>query len=212
MWTIITYGYFYGDDLIFIDDAQYFNISFLNAVCKFRKVDNKVYTDRGAKIPLLPEDESKFVTFHGLFRSKEYFTCYENHTWYYNERQIRMGEIPPLPTSMQPEAPELGKELYATFDIQKYDNSIIITTNLPDNYILLVKSNLSKNSDRKTVINGSVTIENTKNISSIILSSAYINDSYVAEQLGGTKARNFIGEYVKYDPICGNQIHAAFNF
>ncbi len=80
MWTIITYGYFYGDDLIFIDDAQYFNISFLNAVCKFRKVDNKVYTDRGAKIPLLPEDESKFVTFHGLFRSKEYFTCYENHT------------------------------------------------------------------------------------------------------------------------------------
>lgn len=113
---------------------------------------------------------------------------------------------------MQPEAPELGKELYATFDIQKYDNSIIITTNLPDNYILLVKSNLSKNSDRKTVINGSVTIENTKNISSIILSSAYINDSSVAEQLGGTKARNFIGEYVKYDLICGNQINAVFNF
>ena len=123
-----------------------------------------------------------------------------------------MAEIPPLPTSMQPEAPKLEKELYATFDIQKYDNSIIITTNLPDNYILLVKSNLSKNSDRKTVINGSVTIENTKNISSIILSSAYINDSSVAEQLGRTKARNFIGEYVKYDPICGNQINAVFNF
>ena len=50
-----------------------------------------------------------------------------------------MGEIPPLPASMQPEAPELGKELYVTFDIQKYDDSIIITTNLPDNYILLVK-------------------------------------------------------------------------
>lgn len=205
------YGYFHGDDLIFIDAAQYFNISFLDAVWKFRKVDNKVYTDRGAKIPLLPEDESKFVTFHGLFRGKEYFTCDENHTWYYNGRQIRMGEIPPLPASMQPEAPELGKELYVTFDIQKYDDSIIITTNLPDNYILLVKSNLSKNSNRKTVTNGSVTLENAQNISSITIGSAFITDSSVKKQLG-TKARNLIGEYVKYDPICGNQIHAVFNF
>ena len=205
------YGYFHGDDLIFIDAAQYFNISFLDAVWKFRKVDNKVYTDRGAKIPLLPEDESKFVTFHGLFRGKEYFTCDENHTWYYNGRQIRMGEIPPLPASMQPEAPELGKELYVTFDIQKYDDSIIITTNFPDNYILLVKSNLSKNSDRKTVTNGSIMLENAQNISSITIGSAFITDSSVKKQLG-TKARNLIGEYVKYDPICGNQIHAVFNF
>ena len=205
------YGYFHGDDLIFIDAAQYFNISFLDAVWKFRKVDNKVYTDRGAKIPLLPEDESKFVTFHGLFRGKEYFTCDENHTWYYNGRQIRMGEIPPLPASMQPEAPELGKELYVTFDIQKYDDSIIITTNLPDNYILLVKSNLSKNSDRKTVTNGSIMLKNAQNISSITIGSAFITDSSVKKQLG-TKARNLIGEYVKYDPICGNQIHAVFNF
>lgn len=43
------YGYFHGDDLIFIDAAQYFNISFLDAVWKFRKVDNKVYTDRVQK-------------------------------------------------------------------------------------------------------------------------------------------------------------------
>lgn len=95
-----------------------------------------------------------------------------------------MGEIPPLPASMQPEAPEVGKELYVTFDIQKYDNSIIITTNLPDNYILLVKSNLSKNSDRKTVTNGSVMIENAQNISSITIGSAFITDSSVKEQLG----------------------------
>ena len=205
------YGYFHGDDLIFIDAAQYFNISFLDAVWKFRKVDNKVYTDRGAKIPLLPEDESKFVTFHGLFRGKEYFTCDENHTWYYNGRQIRMGEIPPLPASMQPEAPELGKELYVTFDIQKHGNSIIITTNLPDNYILLVKNNLSKNSDRKIVTNGSVMIENAQNISSITIGSAFITDSSVKEQLG-KRARNLLGKYVKYDPVCGNQISAVFNF
>lgn len=206
------YGYFHGDDLIFIDAAQYFNISFLDAVWKFRKVDNKIYTDKGVKLPLLPEDESKFVTFHGLTRSDEYFSCDENHTWYYNGRQIRMGEIPPLPMSMQPEAPESGKELYVTFDVQKHDDSITITTNLPDNYILLVKSNLAKTSDIKTIINGSITIENARNISSITLGSAYITDSSVAEQLGGTKARNLLGEYIKYDPIHGNEINATFNF
>ena len=100
---------------------------------------------------------------------------------------------------------------HSLFDIQKYDDSIIITTNLPDNYILLVKSNLSKNSDRKTVTNGSVMLENAQNISSITIDSAFITDSSVKKQLG-TKARNLIGEYVKYNPICGNQIHAVFNF
>ena len=114
--------------------------------------------------------------------------------------------------SMQPEAPESGKELYVTFDVQKHDDSITITTNLPDNYILLVKSNLAKTSDIKTIINGSITIENARNISSITLGSAYITDSSVAEQLGGTKARNLLGEYIKYDPIHGNEINATFNF
>lgn len=122
-----------------------------------------------------------------------------------------MGEIPPLPASMQPEAPELGKELYVTFDIQKHGNSIIITTNLPDNYILLIKNNLSKNSDRKIVTNGSVMIENAQNISSITIGSAFITDSSVKEQLG-KRARNLLGKYVKYDPVCGNQISAVFNF
>lgn len=32
------YGYFQGDDLIFIDAAQYFDIGLLDAIWKFRKV------------------------------------------------------------------------------------------------------------------------------------------------------------------------------
>lgn len=206
------YGYFHGDDLIFIDAAQYFDISFLDAVWKFRKVDNKIFTDRGVKLPLLPENESKFVTFHGLFKGDNFFTCDENYTWYYNGRQIRMGEIPPLPASMQPELPEVGKELSVTFDVRKANNLITIYTNLPDNYILLVKSNLSKDFERMTVKNGSISIKNANKISELSLSSAYIADTTVAEQLGGTKARNLTGKFIKYDPICGNQVNASFSF
>lgn len=206
------YGYFHGDDLIFIDAAQYFNISFLDAVWKFRKVDNKIFTDKGVKLPLLSEDESKFVTFYGLFRGEKFFTCDKNYTWHYNGRQIRMGEIPPLPASMQPELPEIGKELSVTFDVIKANNLITIVTNLPDNYILLVKTNLSKVSERMTVKNGSITIKNADKISELSLGSGYITDSEVAAQLGGTKARNLIGEFIKFDPISGNQINASFTF
>lgn len=51
---------------------------------------------------------------------------------------------------------------------------ITITTNLPDNYVLLVKSNLAKLSDRITVKNGSIVINDAENISKITLGSAFI--------------------------------------
>ena len=59
--------------------------------------------------------------------------------------------------------------------------------------------------------NASVMIENAQNISSITIGSAFITDSSVKEQLG-KRARNLLGKYVKYDPVCGNQISAVFNF
>lgn len=205
------YGYFRGDDVIFIDAAQYFNISFLDAIWKFRKVENKIYTDRGVNLPILNEDESKFVTFHGLTKSKNYFTCDENYTWYYNGRPFRMGEIPPLPASMQPKLPEFGKELSVNFDVQKVNGKIIISTNLPDNYILLVKSNLSPNSVRKTVKSGLIIIDNAEKINKLTLGSAHNSDLSVTARLG-EDARNLVGRFVKHDPISGNQINASFSF
>lgn len=165
------YGYFHGDDLIFIDAAQYFHIGFLDAVWKFRKVENKISADKGVKAPDLTEDESKFVTFCGLSRGDKFFTCDEHHTWYYNGRQIRMGEIPPLPESMQPDTPEIGKELVVSFKATKCNNSITLSTNLPDNYILLVKTNLTKSSNQMLVKNGAIVIEDAKNITEVTLES-----------------------------------------
>ena len=207
------YGYLHGDDLIFIDAAQYFNIGLLDAMWKFRKVENKIGTDSGLNLPLLSENVYKFVAFDGLTKGENYFTCDEYYTWHYNGRQIRMGEIPPLPESMQPDVPEFGKELCVTFDVTKYDNHITINTNLPDNYILLVKSNLSKFSEQMSVKNGSVIINDANNISKITLGSAFITDPTVSKQLGGEKAKNLIGKFVKYNPITGRkQIDAVFSF
>lgn len=114
---------------------------------------------------------------------------------------------------MQPDVPEFGKELCVTFDVTKCDNHITINTNLPDNYILLVKSNLSKFSEQMSVKNGSVIINDANNISKITLGSAFITDPTVSKQLGGEKAKNLIGKFVKYNPITGRkQIDAVFSF
>ena len=48
------------------------------------------------------------------------------------------------------------------------------------------------------------------NISKIALGSAFISDPIVGKRLGGTKARNLIGKFVKFDPISGNKINADF--
>ena len=40
----------------------------------------------------------------------------------------------------------------------------------------------------------------------------FISDPIVGERLGGTKARNLIGKFVKFDPISGNKINADFDF
>lgn len=104
------FGYFQGDDLIFIDAAQYFGIGLLDAIWKFKKIDNSIYRNKGVDIPEISESEAKVESFLGFPRNKKFFTYDESHTWYYNGRQIRMGEIPPLPISMQRKMPEIGKE------------------------------------------------------------------------------------------------------
>lgn len=64
-----------------------------------------------------------------------------------------------------------------------------------------------------SVKNGSVIINDANNISKITLGSAFITDPTVSKQLGGEKAKNLIGKFVKYNPITGRkQIDAVFSF
>lgn len=50
-----------------------------------------------------------------------------------------MGEIPPLPPSMQQKLPEEGKEYYVEFDAKKENDSIVITTNLPEQCEIFIR-------------------------------------------------------------------------
>jgi hypothetical protein len=197
------HGYFHGDDLIFIDAAQYFDICLLDAIWKFTKVDNKMCKDRGIDVPELSEAEQKLVTFLGFTRSQKFFTCDESYTWYYNGRQIRMGEIPPIPSSMQRKLPEQGKEFYVSFDAKKEGRNIIIETNLPDKCEIFVWDNKSNFAPKVAVDGGKITISDADKIE--IDSVVFTNDRIV-QQIIGDKCRNLVGEHVKYHPIYVNQV------
>ncbi len=207
------YGYFHGDDLIFIDAAQYFGIGLLDAIWKFKKVDKKLYKDKGVKVPELSEDEEKLISFLGLTRSEKYFSCNEiSHTWYYNGRQIRMGEIPPLPLSMQQKLPEQGKEFYVNLSAKKENGSIVIETNLPDQCEILIKHNKIKFSQKFKVLGGKIIIAEEDGISKIeIDSSVFTADASLQEKIG-EGCRNLVGKYVEYNPRFGNHIKYIFEF
>lgn len=206
------YGYFHGDDLIFIDAAQYFDIGLLDAIWMFRKVDNKIFRDKGVKIPELSEAEQKLVSFLGFTKSKTFFTCDENHTWYYNGRQIRMGEIPPLPPSMQKKLPDVGKELFVEFDVSQENGKIIIQTNLPDTSEIFIWNNTKKAAQKMVVTNGKITIDNANDISKVVIDSGVFTPDVAVQQIIGDKCRNLVGEFVKYHPIHGNQIKYILHF
>lgn len=206
------YGYFHGDDLVFIDAAQYFNISLLDAIWKFIKVDNKIFKDRGVDVPQLTEEEIKLISFLGLKRDEKFFTCDESYTWYYNSRQIRMGEIPPLPPSMQRKLPEQGKELYVKFNTKKEEEYIIIETNLPDQCEIFVWDNKSNFSKKLAVIDGKITIKDIDKILKIKIDSGVFTSNRIAQQIIGEKCCNLVGKYVKYNPIYGNRVKYVYEF
>lgn len=201
------HGYFAGDDLIFIDAAQYFDISLLDAIWKFNKVSNKISGIQSN----LTEAEQKLISFLGFERHPKFFTYDENHTWYYNGRQIRMGEIPPLPPSMQPQLPEIGKEIDVYFTPSKLKNKLIIKTNLPDGCELFIEYN--KNNQGKYSVNkGNITIPFNTEINEISIDSCIFTSNRNVELMLGDKRRNLIGVNVKYCPIFGNKLLFKYKF
>lgn len=207
------YGYFRGENMVFIDAAQYFDISFLDALWRYQKVSNKVATDKGITVPILLEAESKLVSFLCKVERNSSFFCDEYHTWHYNGRQIRMGEIPPLPPSMQAKLPETGKELCLSFVPTKEDQTIYIATNLPDGCKIYIGDNTRDYTKEYIVSGGCIKIETAADINNI-----YIRDSDVftsdedAKKLLGEKNKNLTGDHIKYHPIYGNIINYSFDF
>lgn len=206
------YGYFHGDDLIFIDAAKYFDIGLLDAIWKFRKVDSKIYRDKGLDTGGLSEAEEKLVSFLGFSRSKEFFTCDEYHTWYYNGHQIRMGEIPPLPPSMQRKLPEVGREIPLVISATKEANCVIINISLPDGCEIFIGDNRSNFSQKHMVHSQQVIIENAAEIKKVTIDSGVFPKEDWLKNIIGDKCRNLTGDVIKFHPIYGNHIKCEFQF
>lgn len=205
------YGYFRGENMVFIDAAQYFDISFLDALWRYQKVSNGIAVDKGITVPILPESESKLISFLCKAEDNPSFFCDDYHTWYYNGRQIRMGEIPPLPPSMQAKPPEPGKELCLSFVPQKKNDTIYIATNLPDGCKIYIGDNTREFTKEYIVTSGCITIEKATNISNIFMqNSGVFTSSEETKKLLGEKNRNLTGEYIKHHPIHGNVINCSF--
>ena len=206
------HGYFKGEYLVFIDASQYFNISLLDTYWLYTKVQNKLSEEKGIKMPQLSEAEQKIITFMNLKKGKLSFDFDISHTWYYNGRQIRMGEIPPLPTSMQQKLPEPGKEIKLVLSPAKKDNVITFHTNLPNGCKIFLWHNELKTLKEYTVSTGKITITNATNIHKVVIdSSVFTNDETISIMLR-EKSRNLTGCWIKYNPIYGNFICGEFDF
>lgn len=207
------YGYFRGENMVFIDASQYFDISFLDALWRYQKVSDKFASNMKINVPILSEAESKMVSFLCKVEHNPAFFCDEYHTWHYHGRQIRMGEIPPLPPSMQLKLPEPGKEICLSLVSKKEDDTIYITTNLPDGCRVLISDNIRNYTREFLVSDGCITIEEAHDIDNIsIQNSGVFTSDDDTKKLLGEKNRNLTGEYIKYHPIYGNIINYYFEF
>ena len=137
----------------------------------------------------------------------------EFYTWKYRGRPIRLGEIPPLPLDMQKPMPDAGKEIEVDFKLNIKHDGIYISTNLPDNYQLFGKINGRYSLNNIVVKSGNAQIPLSDKISEVYavdLYSVVPTISGVDSSIIGEKARNLVGQYVKFSPISGNSIECHY--
>ena len=118
-----------------------------------------------------------------------------------------MGEIPPLPPSMQPELPERGKELIVQFNIKRENKTVVIETNLPEKCEIFINHNGVNYSQKYMINSGKIVIEDADDITQIIIDSGVFSSDEKIKSLLGKKCRNLAGTFVKYHPIQGNHVY-----
>ena len=206
------HGYFEGEELVFIDASQYFKIGLLDAYWLYTQFQNKLAKDKGIKMPNLSEAEQKIVTFFNLTELSSRFAFDICHTWYYKGRQIRMGEIPPLPPSMQRKSPEPNKEFEVTMVANKNADTITFETNLPNDCYIFIWDNTVKCSKKYNISGGKIIIDNAEKITKIVIDSGIFSDKGETKKMFGDNQRNLIGDLIGYHPIKGNYLKCEFTF
>ena len=82
--------------------------------------------------------------------------------------------------------------------MQKNENdSIVITTNLPEQCEIFIKDNKSKYSQKMAVSNGTIEIKNATDISKVIINSGVFTADVNTQQIIGENCRNLVGKIYK---------------
>jgi len=186
---------------IFTDAADKFQKPLLDIYYLYSKIQSsKYHTD------LLPEAENKLVTFF-IMKDSHYFTMDKNHTWYYKGRKIRMGEIPPLPDSMERLGPLEGKAIDVEFSCSIDDTWLYVKTTLPDGFILHLTTNKTKSFISGEVKDNECKFDIKPGTRDVKLTSPIVSImKNLDKETVGEKGRNLVGNLVKFDPIFGNTI------
>lgn len=205
-----------------LNACDIFDRSYLDIYYSISKVSYKKMYKKCA-VPLLSKLEENAFCFNNLIQSsknKSMGITYDNFRWYYKGRNIRVGEIPPLPYSMAPKKPIKGKELNVNIKckVKKLDDKIkieILTKKLPNDFPLHISLSPNGFSSSHKVMNQKVNLifdESELTLSQdnklfIGISSPLINESSKnIFDIVGEYGRNLCGNWVEFSNIIGNQI------
>lgn len=201
-----------------IKASELFNRGYIDIMYSFQKVQRKQLFQW--KCPIyLAEAESKSLEFKNLTEMST-VKCV-NHRFYYKDKEIRIGDIPLLPSSLSYQKPL--KALNVSIKIFARRNSgkieIIIHSNLPVGFTLIVTFPNKCTFSRYVPVTGKDTIIEmdeidigVENDSFVIdISSVSILESSNLVPVVGKYGRNLTGNFIEFSSIWGNQVQFQKN-
>lgn len=203
-----------SEALVFIDASEHFNMPIIEIVRNYSIIQNKKSGLR------MSNEEIDVLT---IRRLKDIGFEEKHYRWSFEGKYVEVGEPLQIPSSLEFQQPEQGKEINVRikinnmFDLDKY--YIKGETNLPDGTELLIsligdsvqyyaQSKVTVSSKRfinagftskgQKLTNGNYSIEISSPITSV--------QPEGVKNIFGKRGRNITGEYVKFDLIYGNTI------
>lgn len=197
-----------------IKATKLFDRGYLDVMYSFHKVGNKQLFEW--KCPMyFTEAECKSMEFRQLTEMSNVIK--QNHRFYYKNEEIRIGEVPLLPSSLAYQEPitPLSVKLKISAKRDNGKIEIKVCTNLPKGFVLIVSFPNSKiRGSQFLKIDGIDTVvkydENEicvkDNEFLMQLSSVSISENSELIPVVGKNGRNLMGKYIEFSNLFGNQV------
>ena len=201
-----------------IKASELFNRGYLDIMYSFQKVQSKQLFEW--KCPMyFSEAQSKSLEFKNLTEMSS-VKCID-HRFHYKDKEIRIGEIPLLPSSFSYQKPLIALVVSIRISARRNNGKIeiIIRSNLPVGFTLIVTFPNKSTFSRFVPVTGKDTIIDMDEIDIgvvndsfvIDISSVSILDSCDLIPIVGTHGRNLTGNFIEFSSIWGNQVQFQKN-